>query len=173
MSSRTLMFVSGSMMLAACATSQMGDDGVAAGDVPQLLVAQAKADGATAKVANDARVLNCQLEYEAFAPTFVTRPAASLETRFDQVVASGVSASDGGYTLRVSTNPKPPYNLSFIVQIISVARGGSISYAVLPAPHVGGAFLFEIGADIPAVTFADTGTQSFDNLRAYCSIHNP
>jgi hypothetical protein len=68
---------------------------------------------------------------------------------------------------------KPPYNLSFIAQIVDESRKGGISYIVLPRPHVGGAFLFELGADIPPVSFPNEGPQQYDNLRACCSIRMP
>jgi len=136
---------------------------------PQQLEAEAgKLPGAA--LSTDPRLLNCHLEYEAFAPAFAVHPAALFETTFGQVENMGARASDGAFTLAVHTNPNPPYNLSFIIQIIDEARHGAISYVVLPRPHVGEPFLFELGADIPPVTFPDG---SFDNLRAYCSIRMP
>jgi len=160
-----------SLALAACTD---GSTDQAAGDLAtqQFDVGTGKGDDATA-TSKDARVLACVLEYEAFAPAFATRPAASFETTFGEVENRTGSATDGRYTLVARTNKTPPYNLSFIVQIVDVARNGGISYIVLPRPHVGGAFLFELGADIAPVTFPDTGAQAFDNLRAYCSIRNP
>ena len=47
-----------------------------------------------------------------------------------------------------------------------------LAYNVMPRPHVGGAYLFEIGAKIPPVTFPNE-TTPFDFLRAYCSIRMP
>ncbi|HEX2690893.1 MAG TPA: hypothetical protein VHN14_29975 [Kofleriaceae bacterium] len=155
-----------------CADAGDEDTGSATiNGAPQQLAVQAgKLDGAAAK-STDPRLLNCQLEYEAFTPTFAVKTAASLETTFGQVENEGISASDGAFKLAVHTNPHPPYNLSFIAQIVDEARQAGISYIVLPRPHVGGAFLFELGADIPPVTLADGTT--YDNLRAYCSIRMP
>jgi hypothetical protein len=164
-----------SLTLAACADGA-GEPGEAetGGNASQQLETGSggKGDGATA-LSKDTRILNCQLEYEAFDPAFAVRHAAELETSFGTIENEGAKAGDGAYTLRVRTNPKPPYNLSFIIQIIDESRHGAISYIVLPRPHVGGAFLFELGADIPPATFPAEGTQSYDNLRAYCSIRMP
>ncbi|HEY6176528.1 MAG TPA: hypothetical protein VIX73_18860 [Kofleriaceae bacterium] len=159
------------LAFAACADAGNPDGGSAQiGGAPQQVETGTLPGAATAK-STDARLLNCQLEYESFAPAFVARTAASFETTFGNVENQGASASDGSYSLVVSTNPKPPYNLSFIIQIFDDLRGTELSYVVLPRPHVGGAFLFEIGAGIPAVTASD-GTV-FDHMRAYCSIRMP
>jgi hypothetical protein len=157
------------LAFAACADAGNPDGGSAQiGGAPQQV--ETGTLPGTAK-STDARLLNCQLEYESFAPTFTVKTAASFETTFGQVENQGASASDSAYSLVVSTNPRPPYNLSFIIQIFDEARGAELSYVVLPRPHVGGAFLFEIGAAIPAVTQPD-GTV-FDHMRAYCSIRMP
>jgi hypothetical protein len=168
----TLTLLVASIGFAGCADAGDGDTGNAkiAGAPQQLEVQAGKIDGTAAK-STDLRLLNCQLEYEAFAPAFAVKPAASFEVTFGEVENQGARASDGAFTLVASTNPHPPYNLSFVVQIVDEARKGSISYVVLPRPHVGGEFLFELGADIPPVTFPDGTT--FDNLRGYCSIRNP
>jgi hypothetical protein len=161
-----------SLVFAACASTQP-EDANTDGDAPQQLTPNGgKGDGATT-VSKDPRIVNCHLEYEAFTPSFAIRPAAQLETTFGEIENNGITASDSKYTLSVHTNPHPPYNLSFIAQIVDESRGAGISYIVLPRPHVGGAFLFELGAEIPPATFADTGEQAFDNLRAYCSIRLP
>jgi len=172
MNKLSLTLLVASIGFAGCADAVDGDTGNAkiAGAPQQLEVQAGTIDGTAAK-STDPRLLNCQLEYEAFSPAFAVKPAANFDTTFGQVENEGVKASDGAFTLAVHTNPHPPYNLSFIVQIIDEARHGAISYIVLPRPHVGGQFLFELGADIPPVTFPDGAT--FDNLRAYCSIRMP
>ena len=156
--------------IAGCADAGNPDGGSAQiGGAPQQV--ETGTIGGAAVKSTDARLLNCQLEYEAFAPAFVARTAASFESTFGQVENQGASASDGAYSVVASTNPTPPYNLSFIVEIFNDTSNAELTYVVLPRPHVGGAFLFEIGAGIPAVTQPD-GTV-FDHMRAYCSIRNP
>jgi hypothetical protein len=155
-----------------CADAGDEDTGNAKlGGAPQQIEVEAGKLPGTAAKSTDPRVLNCQLEYEAFSPAFAVKTAASLETTFGQVENEGITASDGAFTLAIQTNPKPPYNLSFIAQIVDESRQAGISYIVLPRPHVGGEFLFELGAGIPKVTLADG--QTYENLRAYCSIRNP
>ena len=165
-----------SLTLAGCAAGdESGDTGEAEteGNAPQQLdLGAGKGDGATRALSKDTRLLNCHLEYEAFSPSFTIRPAASFETTFGKVENEGAFASDGAFQLAVTTNPRPPYNLSFIAQIVDEQRGG-LSYIVLPRPHVGGEFLFELGARISPVSFPAEGTQQYDNLRAYCSIRMP
>ena len=162
-----------SLGLAGCADAGDTDNGAAKiGGAPQQAdVEVGKLDGSTTAKSTDPRLLNCQLEYEAFAPAFAVRTASSVETTFGKVENEGVSASDGAFGLVVQTNPNPPYNLSFIAQINDESRNAGLSYIVLPRPHVGGEFLFELGANIAPVTAAD-GTV-FDHLRAYCSIRMP
>lgn len=161
----------GSLGLAGCADAGDTDNGAAKlGGAPQQ-VEVGKLDGSTTAKSTDPRLLNCQLEYEAFAPAFAVKTASSVETTFGNVENDGVSASDGAFGLVVQTNPNPPYNLSFIAQINDESRNVGLSYIVLPRPHVGGEFLFELGANIAPVTAAD-GTV-FDHLRAYCSIRMP
>jgi hypothetical protein len=166
-----------SFLILACSacTDATDRDTGPAGDIasqPQFDTGSGKTDDATTH-STDARVLTCVLEYEAFTPSFAARPAATFSTTFGDVENTGAKAGDGAYTLSAHTNKHPPYNLSFVLQIVDEARKGGISYIVLPRPHVGGAFLFELGADIAPVSFPDTGEQMFDNLRAYCSIRNP
>ncbi len=164
-----------SITLAGCAggAGDAGDAELDGNAAQQLDLGGGKEDSASRPPSKDPRLLNCHLEYEAFTPGFAVRPAASFETTFGKVENEGVSASDGAYTLVVTTNPRPPYNLSFIIQIIDESKQAGISYIVLPRPHVGGAFLFELGAEIPATTFPDEGPQAFDHMRAYCSIRMP
>jgi len=170
----SLSLLLGTLTFAGCAAG--GDDSgetgdAVTGDAPQQLNQSDKADAP--KLSADTRILNCQLEYEAFSPAFAVRPAASFETTFGKVENEGAKAGDGAFTLSVHTNPHPTYNLSLIAQIIDENRRGGISYIVLPRPHVGGAFLFELGADISPVSFPAEGPQQYDNLRAYCSIRMP
>ena len=170
MSKPSLMLLVASLGLVGCANAGDADSGSAEiGGAPKQLEA-GTLSGATAK-STDPRLLNCQLEYEAFAPKFTARTAASFETTFGAIENTGASASDGAFGVVVSTNPHPPYNLSFIIQIFDEAKNAELSYIVLPRPHVGGAFLFELGAGIPSVTLSDG--QAYDHLRAYCSIRMP
>jgi len=171
MNKLSLSLLVASSMLAGCADAVDQDTGRAEtqGAGAQLDLQSGKLDGA-ATVSTDARMVNCHLEYEAFSPTFAVRTAGTFDTTFGQIENASASATDGAYRLVVSTNPTPPYNLSFIAQIVD-AKGAGLSYIVLPRPHVGGAFLFELGAGIAPVTLAD-GT-SYDHLRAYCSIRMP
>jgi hypothetical protein len=168
----SLALLVGSLGFAGCADAVDTDTGAAKIDgAPQQLDVQVGKLDAPAANSTDPRLLNCQLEYEAFAPSFAAKTAASLETTFGNVENNGISASDGTYRLIVETNPNPPYNLSFIANIFDDVRNAGLSYIVLPRPHVGGAFLFELGASIPSVTLSD-GT-AYDHLRAYCSIRMP
>jgi len=171
MSKPSLMLLVASLGFVGCANAGDADDGSAEiGGAPKQLESATLAGSTTAK-STDPRLVNCQLEYEAFSPAFVARTAASFETTFGAVENSGASAGDQAYGLIVSTNPNPPYNLSFTIRIIDQIKRVELSYVVLPRPHVGGAFLFELGAPIPSVTMADGKT--FDHLRAYCSIRMP
>ena len=172
MSKLSLTLLAPALALLGCADATNPDEGSAQiGGAPQQVETGTLPGTTSTAKSTDPRLLNCQLEYESFAPTFTVKTAGMFETTFGQVENQGASASDGAYSLVVSTNPKPPYNLSFIIQIFDDARGTELSYVVLPRPHVGGAFLFEIGAGIPAVTQPD-GTV-FDHMRAYCSIRMP
>lgn len=168
--SLTLLIASfGSLGVVGCAGAEDADGPAQLDGAPQQAQV-GKLDGTTAK-STDPRLLNCQLEYEAFAPVFAARTAGSFETTFGAVENNGAFASDGAFRLDVVTNKTPPYNLSFIIEISDETTHKGLSYVVLPRPHVGGAFLFELGATIAPVTLAD-GT-SYDHLRAYCSIRMP
>jgi hypothetical protein len=120
-----------------------------------------------AQAAGTTQMLACNLEYEVFSP-FSTFPAASFAVPYSQVVASGASASDGHYQIAVALNPTPPYNLSFNVNVTNVATGKDAAYSVLPAPVVGGAFLFETGARISSLT---KNGVVYDHVRAYCRTY--
>jgi hypothetical protein len=171
MSKPSLMLLVASLGFAGCANAGDADTaGAEIGGAGKQLESGTLTGATTAK-STDARLLNCQLEYEAFSPAFAARTAASFETTFGNVENTGASANDGAFGVVVSTNPHPPYNLSFIIQIIDEVKGAELSYIVLPRPHVGGAFLFELGAGIPPVTLADGNT--YDHLRTYCSIRMP
>jgi hypothetical protein len=171
MSKPSLALLVASLGLIGCADAVDADHaGAQVGGAPQQVETGTLAGTTTAK-STDSRLLNCQLEYEAFDPTFAVKTATSFENTFGQVENTGVSVNDGAFGLVVSTNPNPPYNLSFIIQIFDVAKNAELSYIVLPRPHVGGAFLFELGAGIPSVTLSDG--QAYDHLRAYCSIRMP
>jgi hypothetical protein len=153
-------------------TSQQGA-AVTTGNAPQQLQhGSGKGDGPTS---TDPRILNCQLEYESFAPTFASQLAGSFDDTFAKVVNDGLKAADDKFRLDVVTNPMPPFNLSFIAQLSDATTQEAIAYVVLPAPEVGDAFLFELGGKIPAVTLPvdGGGTQDFGFLRSYCSIRNP
>ena len=169
-----LALVSGlSSLIIGCTTDDTTTDGDAetSANAEQQLSPPGKGDGPSS---NDKRILNCQLEYESFAP-FATQTIASVDKAIGKIVAGDTLATDGTYALSVAINPHPAYNLAFSVQLSAVASGETVSYAVLPAPHVGGAYLFELGGHIPAVTLPVDGgaTQPFDFLRTYCSIRNP
>jgi hypothetical protein len=160
-----------SLVLAACTTSPADDDtgpAVTDGADQQLSSSHGKSDGAG--TSTDPRLVNCHLEYQSSAPTWATRPAGTFDVTFGKIENEGAWAGDGAFALSVTTNPTPPYNLSLQVGIWEAATSKQLSYIVLPRPHVGGAFLFELGAQIPAVTFPETGDQAFDTMRAYCSI---
>lgn len=164
-----------SLALAACTTSPSDEDSGAAvtdGNAEQQAPSgHGKSDGAG--TSTDPRLVNCHLEYQSSAPTWATREAGTFEVTFGKIENEYGAASDNAYTLLVSTNPTPPYNLSFYAGIWDARTNKQLSYVVLPRPHVGGAFLFELGAQIPAVTFPETGDQAFDAMRAYCSIRMP
>jgi hypothetical protein len=117
------------------------------------------------------RTLSCTLEYEAFAPAYVTGYASSFSSPFSDVKTNGASASDGAYTLRIDVNPKPPYNLNFGATLFDASTNLGIAYAVLPPPTAKGAYLFEMGGRIPTTqkTGYDGATHDFDHVRSYCS----
>jgi len=166
-----------SLLFAACTTASGDDPANTDGNAPQQVITEkggGKGDGAgsAAKVPADPRLLNCQFEYERFSPEWATHPLGTFETAFDKVETGFQWAFDPNYTLGVVNNMSPAYNLSLNVNIWDAKTNKLLGYVVLPRPHVGGAYLFELGVAIPSIDMAD-GTGSFDNLRAYCSIRNP
>ncbi len=167
-----LSLVLASLVFAACTTTPADDSGPAVTDgaEQQVGTAAGKGDGVGTATSKDARLLNCHLEYQTVSPAWAVREAGTFDSTFADVENKGAAAGDGAYTLTVNTNPTPPYNLSLQVGIWDAHTNKQLSYVVLPRPHVGGAFLFELGAQIPATTLDG---QSFDTLRAYCSIRNP
>ena len=163
----SLMLLVTSLGFAGCASAaDSAGETAQAGGAPQQLEV-----GKLATASTDPRILNCQLEYEVFSPTFKSKTAGSFDTAFGQVQNQGAMALDSAYELVVSVNPNPSTNLSFIAQIFDRIRGTEVAYGVLPPPQVGGAFLFEIGASIPVVR--DTDGTLYDHMRAYCSIRTP
>ena len=115
------------------------------------------------------RHLMCNLDYETFSPTFADQPAASFDTKYTVVKKQGAEATDGAFTLSVGVNPTPPFNLSDSVFITNAQTGATVAYVVLPSPHLGGQFLFELGGKIDPVTPAGA-TQAFDFMRGYCAL---
>jgi hypothetical protein len=143
--------------------------------LPALLVgcaaqpADDDTDSDSDAVSGPTRHLNCQLEYETFSPAFASFSAASFDTKYTVVKKSGASATDGAFTLAYSVNPTPPSNLSDSLVISNATTGGTIAYLVVPSPHLGGDFLYELGGKIDPVT--PTGaTQAFDFMRGYCAL---
>jgi hypothetical protein len=120
-------------------------------------------------ISGTTRHLICNLEYETFSPAFASQPAATFDTKYTIVKKQGASASDGAFTLSVGVNPTPPYNLTDNVFITNAQTGATVAYVVLPSPHLGGQFLFEVGGKIDPVTPAGA-TQAFDFMRGYCSL---
>jgi len=110
----------------------------------------------------------CNLEYETFAPSFATMPAASFDEKQSVVNKTGASAGDANYSVAIAMNSAAPFNLVFNV-FIQDATGATVAYNVLPTPHTGGDYLFELGSKIDPIT-PDGATQSFDFMRAYCSL---
>jgi hypothetical protein len=120
------------------------------------------------------RHLQCVLEYARYSPDFKTSYAGSFDELMSTVKANGATASDGKFAFQVRVNPDPPYNLPFIVSIRDLTADQNIAYSVLPAPRLGGAFLFELGARIAPVTLpvpALTTDEQFDFMRSYCSLY--
>lgn len=111
--------------------------------------------------------LNCNLEYERFTPTFMVLPQVSFSQPMSTVGTTGVTASNATFQLYGTVNPTPPVNLSFEVGVNRVSTGKTLSYVVLPPPSIGGAFLFEVGAQITTVTI---GGIAYDHIRTYCSL---
>lgn len=150
---RTLISLALASSLTACAASEAADLGAD--------------DHAVTQAAGTTQMLACNLEYETLTP-FQTYPVGSFAVPYSQVVASGASASDGHYQIAAWVNPTPPYNLTWGITVTNVATGKDAVYSVQPAPVVGGAWLFETGARISALT---KNNISFDHVRAYCRTY--
>jgi hypothetical protein len=119
------------------------------------------------------RHLQCVLEYARYSPDYHTSFAATFDELMSKVKANGATASDGKFAFQVQVNPNPPYNLPFIVSLRDLTTDQNLAYSVLPAPRLGGDFLFEMGARIAPVTLpvpSLTTDQQFDYLRSYCSL---
>ena len=110
----------------------------------------------------ESRLLDCQLAYESSAPSFASRPAATLSATFGQL-GHGVAVSDGAFTLVVSTNAGAPYDAP-LAQIFDERSNIELSHDA--QPH-GGGNLLDIGARIAPVELDGI---VFDHLRAFCSI---
>jgi len=128
------------------------------------------------------RHLTCNLEYERYSPDYATTFAATFDELMSDVKTKGATASDGKYAFQVQVNPDPPYNLPFIVSIRDLTADKNIAYSVLPAPRLGGQFLFEMGARIPAISLpaislpsislpSITTDQQYDYARTYCALY--
>ena len=115
------------------------------------------------------RHLACTLQYETFSPTFATQLAATFDEKYTVVKKSGASATDGAFTLSAIHNATPPFNLVDTMVITNAQTGGTVAYVVLPSPHLGGDFLFELGGKIDPVTPAGS-TVAFDFMRGFCSL---
>jgi len=115
----------------------------------------------TAK-STESRLLDCQLAYESFAPSFASRPAATLSATFGQL-GHGVALSDGAFTLVVSTNAGAPYDAP-LAQIFDDRSNTELSRDA--QPH-GGGNLLDIGAQIAPVELDGV---VFDHLHAFCSL---
>jgi hypothetical protein len=140
---------------------------------PLLLVActdatEPSTDLDTDSASSATRHFVCNLEYETFSPTWATFPAASFDDKQSVVNKTGAVAGDANYSLSISMNSEAPYNLVFNAFILD-ATGATVAYTVLPTPHTGGDYLFEIGSKIAPITPAGAA-QSFDFMRAYCSL---
>lgn len=113
----------------------------------------------------EARLLDCQLAYESFSPSFASRTAATLTSTFGQL-DHGVAMSDGAFTLVVSTSAGAPYGLPLAAQIFDDRSNIELSY---DAPARGDAYVFDLGARIAPVELDGV---VFDHLRAHCSTHS-
>jgi hypothetical protein len=127
--------------------------------------AQPSAADLQASLVAGAPTLSCNLEYENLSP-FQVAPAASFQVPYSQVQSVGATASDGRYRIYASVNPTPTTNLAFTVGVMNTQTGKDTVYLVLPSPQAAGAFLFETGARISALTKAGV---TYDHVRAYCS----
>jgi hypothetical protein len=121
----------------------------------------------TDTITKSERQLSCNLEYETFTPAFATAAAAQFSQPLADVRARGASASDGTLAMTVSIDASPASNLSFTVAIATVADARGLAYVVLPAPKLGGDYLFELGAALDPLLAATIG---FDHARAYCTL---
>lgn len=133
---------------------------------------------ATGAGTNDPRVFSCAFEYETFSPAFESGNIGFISETFGAVAAQGATAADSSYELSIVSNPAPSTNLSLNVALYALSPNVSqLSYAVLPGPVVTGTadFLFEVGSPIPpqAGIAYDGTSQTFDYVRAYCTIQNP
>jgi len=108
--------------------------------------------------------LQCNLEYVRSAP-FAWAAIASFSQPMSVVATREVSASSGGLGIYAVVNPTPSTNLSFEVGAFSATE--TLLYNVMPPPSIGGAWLFETGRPIAAVTI---GGVTYDHIRTYCSL---
>jgi hypothetical protein len=170
----TIKLVLGSTLLVTGCVGGSSDDGDGAGGPAsqQFVPGTAKQDGDSVQ-SDDPRLVGCELEYESFTP-FDTVQAAPLDATFGSIVTNGAFAGDDRYRLEIYSSSSPPFNLSFIAQLTELSSGKTVAYTVLPAPEVGGAYLFELGGAItPIALEGRSGTHNFDFLRSYCWIRNP
>src|SRR5215468_8648709 len=81
--------------VASCATDAQDQQAITTGDAPPQLVpgGSGKGDGPTS---TDPRILNCQLEYEAFTPYFANAPAASFDTPVATILNDGIGVARTG-----------------------------------------------------------------------------
>ncbi|HEX4416749.1 MAG TPA: hypothetical protein VH165_02570 [Kofleriaceae bacterium] len=154
----------------AAADPSSTDPAPSASDEAPQLATLPSAGAAPSVVATPATVtgtLNCNLEYERFSPSFATSPILSFSKLMTTVAASGASVTNATYQLYAAVNSAPATNLAFQVGVNLISTGQGIVYLVLPSPTLGGAYLFENGAHITAVT---VGGVAYDYLRVYCSL---
>ena len=115
----------------------------------------------TAK-STESRLVDCRLAYESFAPSFASRPAATLSATFGQL-GQGMAVSDGAFTLVVSTNAGAPYDAP-LAQIFDDRSNTELSHDA--QPH-GGGNLLDIDAQIAP---NELDGVVFDHLHASCSL---
>lgn len=158
------------LALGACAEGAQGGETEEAGAMSLASIEHAPGENRPAAAVGATAVtgtLNCNLEYEAFSPAFVTRPLVSFSQPMSVVATQGVAVSNGTYQLYAQVNPTPATNLSFNIGVYRMSTGKDIGYLVLPpqAPIAG--YLFEQGIRITTVT---VGGVAYDHLRVYCSM---